>query len=153
MHLRFCFICSFSSKYELRHRATVLLNFCNSVYGCMKDMTKKQSDYNNTNRCRNGCPRWRWDLLEPVTKQKQTIKMKFFSLTKKVSIVLIDKYTKSRAKSDLQCISCFRVGSPKSRLLMYSSPVSVTLEPYILIGADLLVVSYTFTTMVCLLAS
>ena len=53
----------------------------------------------------------------------------------------------------LQRISCFLKGSSKLRALTCSSPSSDTFEPYMLIGQDWLVVSYTFTRIVCLLAS
>lgn len=44
VHLSFCHISSFSTNFELCHYTTSLLHFCNSIYGCMKDMSNKQSN-------------------------------------------------------------------------------------------------------------
>lgn len=58
-----------------------------------------------------------------------------------------------RNENHLHLISCLLNGSPKLRLLTCSRTSYDTSEPYMLIGCEWLVTSYTFTTMLCLLAS
>nr|GMC85805.1 hypothetical protein Iba_chr04dCG4870 [Ipomoea batatas]GMC88298.1 hypothetical protein Iba_chr04eCG8770 [Ipomoea batatas] len=64
--LRFCNICSLSTMFEIHHLLIITLKFCNPVYGCMENMTKKQSDYKDSYGCSYCCPGRRAFLLKPA---------------------------------------------------------------------------------------